>query len=183
MGERRKAGGRRGALASQNRGQTEDNRGQSATVKRRKRRQGGKGKPFQKGQPDLPGQRFGPGNQANPGGRPKALKEVKEFIQAYGIELAQELVNIVFWKRAGIPYRESPGQKERIQAIKELFDRGYGRSVQAVEISGPGGGPVETRPIDEMTSEERGEALAELLAKAGVAAPADEDGDVGPGGP
>lgn len=171
---------RRGALASQNRGQKSGNRGQT---KKPKRRQGGKGKPFQKGQ-ETPGEKFPPGVSGNPGGRPRALKEVKEFIQGYGLDLAKELVGIVFWKREEHGFRDSaPEHKERIQAIKELLDRGYGRSVQSVEVSGPGGGAVETRDVDVMSSAERGRRLVSLFIKAGAkAVGADEPEPEGEGG-
>lgn len=45
-------------------------------------------------------------------------------------------------------------------AIKELFDRLDGRAVQATEISGPEGGPIETTGTSNFTKE----LLSEILA-------------------
>jgi hypothetical protein len=38
----------------------------------------------------------------------------------------------------------SESHQARIAAAKELLDRGYGKATQAVEMSGPHGGPVES---------------------------------------
>lgn len=45
-------------------------------------------------------------------------------------------------------------------AIKELFDRLDGRAVQATELSGPDGGPIETTGTSNFTKE----LLSEILA-------------------
>lgn len=45
-------------------------------------------------------------------------------------------------------------------AIKEVFDRLDGRAVQATEISGPDGGPIETTGTSNFTKE----LLSEILA-------------------
>jgi hypothetical protein len=154
--------------ASQNRGHTGKNRGQSKAAKRR---QGGRGKPFQKGQPDLPGKRFEPGNLANPGGRPKSLKELKDRIQRRG----DDLIDILFAIAEGLPKMigkrvVGPSHADRYHCAKELLDRGYGRTLQAVELTGKGGGPLEGRDVSDMNSGERRERLRELLAKAALKA-------------
>ena len=117
--------------------------------------------------------RFLPGNRANPGGRPKALRELKDRVQREGLELVEALFAIV----RGEPLREQRGRRvrlvypshaDRYHACKELLDRGYGRTVQAVEMTGRGGGPLESRDISDMTSSERRAYLKELMAKAGA---------------
>lgn len=119
--------------------------------------------------------RFLPGNRANPGGRPKALRELKDRVQREGLELVEALFAIV----RGEPLREQRGRRvrlvypthaDRYHACKELLDRGYGRTVQAVELTGRGGGPVEARILQDMTSAERRAYLRELLAKATIKA-------------
>jgi hypothetical protein len=170
----------------QKRGQKPGSRGQPKP----KRRQGGKGKPFQPGQPDLPGAgtRFQPGESGNPGGRPKTLKELKERIQRRG----GDLIDILFGIAEGLPERAGtrvvgPSHADRYHCAKELLDRGYGRTLQAVELTGKGGGPLEARDISELNSAERRARLRDLLAKAAVkaaaattAAPAEGDeGDDG----
>lgn len=58
-----------------------------------------------------------------------------------------------------------PDYRTRIAAARELLDRGYGRPRQAVEMSGPEGGPVEVvLPVDAV---ERSRRAAELLAEHG----------------
>lgn len=178
-----KASKRRGALASQNRGQTLRNRGQSGA---KKRRQGGKGRPFERGQKDLPGRRYEPGQSGNPGGRPVALKELKDRIQRRGEDLIDHLLSIADGDNklaSGWPVAH-PSHRERILAIKELMAYGYGRPVLAVEVSGPGGKPLETRDITEMNSAERARRLTELLVKAGakVAAAREDEPNGSPGG-
>ena len=132
-----------------------------------------------------PGRPFQPGQSGNPGGRPKVLKELKDRIQLRGLELVDLLFGIV----DGLPVMKGrgvvgPSHRERILAIKELMAYGYGRPVLAVEVSGPGGGPLESRDISLMNSAERRQRMRELAQKAGLAvatvadsAAADEEGD------
>ena len=165
---------RRGALAPQNRGQKKRNRAQPG-----KRRQGGKGRPFEKGQPDLPeGKRFEPGASGNPGGRPRANKECQDLIRARGFDLVNTLFEIV----DELPERRGrsivgPSHRDRVLAVKELRDWGFGRPKQSVEISGPGGRPIEHRPIEEMTSAEREQEIDRLLAEGGDRPEQPADGD------
>jgi hypothetical protein len=51
----------------------------------------------------------------------------------------------------------------KIAAAKELLDRGYGKCTQGVELSGPNGGPIETRKLQDMTDDE----LAAIAAGGG----------------
>lgn len=133
-----------------------------------------------------PDGRFLPGNRANPGGRPRELKELKHYIQLHGFELVEALFAVV----RGEPRQERRGRRttlvypapnERVLACKELLNRGYGRPVLAVEMTGRAGGPLETRDIMDMTSGERRARLNELMAKAGAIFPhqvvAEDDGD------
>jgi hypothetical protein len=49
-----------------------------------------------------------------------------------------------------------------VAAIKEILDRAYGKSLQALEHSGPNAGPIETR---EVSDPDRARALAAFIAK------------------
>lgn len=178
----------------QNRRQKPGSRGQDKPKPKPRRRQGGKGKPFQPGQPDLPGAetRFQPGQSGNPGGKPKTLKELKDRIQRRGLDLVDALFEIV----DGLPERigtsvVGPSHADRYHCAKELLDRGYGRTLQAVELTGKGGGPLEGRDISDLNSAERRERMRELMTKAALKAAAgttatsdegDEDHDGGAGG-
>lgn len=78
-------------------------------------------------------------NRGNAGkGRPKgslnkATADIKTMAQAYGPEAIETLARIM---------RNPESQKVQVAAIKELLDRGYGKAVQAIEASGPEGGPI-----------------------------------------
>lgn len=136
-----------------------------------------------------PGKPFQPGVSGNPGGRPKALKELKERIQVRGDELVDELLRIALPALAAAAPVElglgrmgrivPPSHRERILAVKELLDRGYGRALLAVEVSGPGGGGVPIRPIEEMNSSERRDRMVELARKAGARAAGEVSAAVG----
>lgn len=67
--------------------------------------------------------RFGPGNVANPSGRPKVLREFRE-------KLHQEFYDESFevMRRA----LADPDGKTRVAALKELWDRMFGKAPQAI---------------------------------------------------
>jgi hypothetical protein len=115
--------------------------------------------------------RFVEGNRANPGGHPKVLRELRERIRERGLDLVEKLFAIA-WAEPRIEKRGrrnvvvGPTHLERIQAIKLLMAYGYGRPTLAVEVSGPGGGPVQHRDITQLNSSERRQRIDELLAKA-----------------
>lgn len=69
-----------------------------------------------------------PGSTANPSGRPKKLREFQQALEAQ------------FYDQAFLVMREllaSPDDKVRVQALKELWDRMFGKPAQAV--TGPDG--------------------------------------------
>lgn len=57
-----------------------------------------------------------------------------------------------------------PSPRERIEALKILLAYGFGLPGAHIELSGPGGGPVETRevPLETLTTGELRARLAEL---------------------
>jgi hypothetical protein len=75
---------------------------------------------------------FQPGESGNPGGRPKESAEVKALARQYGAEAIQKLAALM------------RGEDPRVAkaAADSLLDRGYGKPGQAVELSGPDGGPL-----------------------------------------
>lgn len=56
--------------------------------------------------------------------------------------------------------------KGNVQAFSVLADRTEGKPMQAVQMSGPGGGAI---PITSLTPEENEKRIAEVLAEAGSA--------------
>ncbi|AZS78785.1 hypothetical protein ELS24_10220 [Achromobacter spanius] len=76
-----------------------------------------------------------PGAGRKPGVPNRVTADIKALAQSYGAEAVEELVRIL---------RKSENDNARIAAIKELFDRGYGKAAQAVIVSGDEeGGPVQ----------------------------------------
>lgn len=78
--------------------------------------------------------RWLPGKSPNPGGRPKSEKEVAKAIQLRGQELVDRLFTL--------------SEEGNVPAIKELFERGYGKAKQVIELTGHDGGPIQTLRID-----------------------------------
>ena len=78
--------------------------------------------------------KFCKGISGNPGGRPKVLGEVQELARQYAPTAIVELARLAL---------KAKNETARIAAIRELLDRGYGRSRQAMEISAPAGDPLQ----------------------------------------
>lgn len=101
----------------------------------------------------LGGKRPGAGR---PKGRPnKVTADVRALAQEYGAEAIEKLAKLM---------NEAESEQAQIAAAKELLDRGYGKSSQAVELTGKDGGPIATRTERDLTDDE----LAAELAKYGV---------------
>lgn len=66
---------------------------------------------------------FQPGKSGNPGGRPKGIAEVRELAQRLTSRSFEELERMAF---------TSDDDRVRLDAIKIILDRGYGRPEQAI---------------------------------------------------
>jgi hypothetical protein len=62
----------------------------------------------------------------------KSTAEIKELAQQYAPEAIAELARLM---------KEAESEAARVTAIKEILDRAYGKSPQA--LTGEGGGPIQ----------------------------------------
>jgi hypothetical protein len=69
-----------------------------------------------------------------PGSPNKVTKEIKELARSYAAPAMKELARLCV---------EAESEQARVSAIKELLDRAYGKSSQALQLSGEGGGPIQ----------------------------------------
>jgi hypothetical protein len=72
--------------------------------------------------------RFEPGKSGNPGGRPKTVAVLRELARSETNANIQVLIAIRDNKRAPFAVR--------VAAVRELFDRGYGKPKQLIEGDG-----------------------------------------------
>ena len=83
----------------------------------------------------------------------KITPEIREIAQSYAPAAIKEAARLMVHAKT---------EAVRVSAINTILDRAYGKAPQAVEMSGPDKGPIETRDI---TDEMRARALLAFLAK------------------
>lgn len=97
-----------------------------------------------------PGERRG---GRKPGSRNKATAEIKELAMAFAPAAIAE---------AGRLSKSAESETARLAAINIILDRAYGKPKQAMEHSGPDGGPIQTADV---TDDMRAKALAAFIAR------------------
>ena len=83
------------------------------------------------------GRPFAPGNSANPGGRPKGLASLVRERTKDGAELVEFMLRVLRARKHPLRYR--------LEAAAWLADRGFGKALQQMELSGPGAEPLTIR--------------------------------------
>ncbi|RVP15559.1 hypothetical protein CN085_10720 [Sinorhizobium meliloti] len=81
------------------------------------------------------------GNRPGAGRRPGAVSKAKRDLASMAPDRAEMLW--LFWSRS----REWDSAAARVSAANAILDRGYGKPVQATEVSGPNGGPAEVSTL------------------------------------
>jgi hypothetical protein len=92
------------------------------------------------------------------GGRPKgsvnkATADIRELACQYAPAALQELARLSV---------NAESEAAKVAAIREILDRAYGKSLQALEHSGPDRGPIKTR---EGSDTDRARALAAFIER------------------
>lgn len=84
--------------------------------------------------------KFRKGRSGNPGGRPKVVAEVQELARQHAPAAIAELGRLAMKAR---------NETTRVAAIRELLDRGYGKSRLGIEVTPP----PSTDPIRQLLEE------------------------------
>lgn len=79
-----------------------------------------------------PGERRGGRTKGVPN---KATADIKEIARQYTSQAIEQIVALM---------SNAASEQVRFAAAKELIDRGYGKSPQSMEHTGPDGGPIKT---------------------------------------
>lgn len=87
--------------------------------------------------PLVPGRPFLPGASGNPGGRPRGLMELVRRETKDGAELVRFMLRVLRGQKQPMRYR--------LEAAAWLADRGFGKALQQMELSGPGAEPLTIR--------------------------------------
>ena len=95
-----------------------------------------------------------PGWSGNPGGRPKQSVHLKELAREQTPKAIKTLIDVM---------EHSERDAARVRAAEILLDRAWGRAPQAMELSGPDGGPIEWKKA----SEEFNSLMDRLIARGG----------------
>ncbi len=100
----------------------------------------------------------------------KATREIKDLARTHAPSAMKELARLAL---------KAESEQARVAAIKELFDRGYGKASQSHEHTGAGGGPITTLDLTKATDEQIAaiEAIFGPLAESGDGDGGDQGGE------
>jgi hypothetical protein len=117
----------------------------------------------------MPGRPFEKGRSGNPGGRPKLEKQIRDFVGRKRVKLTDG-TEVDGWEAlAGWlfdianPENKAPN-RDRVLATKELYDRGYGKPKQHVDL----GGDLNVGPPIDMSKLTKDQLLALAQLPVGV---------------
>lgn len=108
-----------------------------------------------------PGRPFKPGQSGNPGGRPSTAFIHAIMDEAVGKDKSMTRRRALVLSMFNMSM--STGHRNQFDAGQLLMAYGFGRPVEVRELSGPGGGPIETAA--RMTPEQMNQEFASMLAQ------------------
>ena len=85
---------------------------------------------------------FQPGQSGNPSGRPRKTEEQLKLVEMCKERTPEALGTILEIMQAG------ENERNRLSAAQYVLDRGWGKPVQATEVTGKDGGPLEIVRIE-----------------------------------
>jgi hypothetical protein len=101
-------------------------------------------------------------------GRPKGAKDRATVAAGATIaELARAKTDLALAALISVA-KSGESEAARVSAANAILDRGYGRPPQAVQHTGPDGGPIDIRALNSLTEEEL-DQLEHLAAKLAIA--------------
>lgn len=118
----------------------------------------------------VPGRPFVKGQSGNPKGRKAPAASLAEYVQKQsksGKDVVDFLVQVLRNDKDALGIGRDVSLMWRMEAAKELLDRGFGKPTQAMEHSGPDRGPIELSDAD--LERKFLQDLARIAASAGAA--------------
>lgn len=92
------------------------------------------------------------------------VNEAVRLAKMDGVLLAHEKLRRLVYRAIGVLEEEmAPRKRRRLDAAKEVLNRGGVDSPRRVELTGRDGGPIETRDASGITDEERVARIAAIL--------------------
>ena len=102
------------------------------------------------------GKPFVAGQSGNPSGRRKMPQEFRDIVTKYSIPAIMKIIEVM--------NDPETSAKDQLTSAGMILDRALGKAIQATEISGPEGNPIETHSLTALSDSEL-ITLEQILSK------------------